>query len=62
MNIERSEENYQFYLNYTNDESSIAVYLNGSRLFFNEDYTVLDRMITLNVAVNPNDRLIVSHS
>ena len=62
INIEKSEENYQFYLNYTNDESSVAVYLNGSRLFLNKDYTILNRTITFNVGVESDDRLIISHS
>lgn len=61
IKIEKTEDRYQHYLSYTNEESSVAVYLNGARLFLNESYTISDRMITLNFTVKPGDRIIVSH-
>lgn len=61
IKIEQTEERYQHYLTYTSDGSSVAVYLNGARLFLNENYTISDRMIILNVNVKPGDRIIVSH-
>jgi hypothetical protein len=60
--IKEAADHYQHYLNYTGDEASVAVYLNGLRLFLNEDYTISERMVTLNVAVEPNDKIIVTHS
>ncbi|RAJ22879.1 hypothetical protein LY11_04583 [Pedobacter cryoconitis] len=60
--IEEVAENFQHYLTYTGNESSVAVYLNGKRLFLNIDYSITERMVTLNVPVKPGDLFILSHS
>ncbi|MBG6234743.1 hypothetical protein IWX76_001311 [Pedobacter sp. CAN_A7] len=62
IKINEATDHYQHCLNFTSNESSVAVYLNGLRLFLDEDYVISDRMITLNVTVESNSRIIVSHS
>jgi|GEM_PF-4346815 hypothetical protein len=61
IKIKKIEDHYQHYLTYTEDEASVAVYLNGARLFLNENYTISNRTITLNLTVKPNDMIIVSY-
>lgn len=61
--IKKAQDNYQYFLNFTSDESSVPVYFNGLRLFSDKDYTIIDRMVTtLNISVKLNDLIIISHS
>jgi len=55
-------ENHQHYLTFTGNEKSVSVYLNGKRLFLGLDYTIFERMVTLNTPVEVSDLLIVSYS
>ena len=58
--IAHNTTTYIYYIEYSFNPGSVAVYLNGLRLFLDVDYVVNDQTVTILFELKSGDLLIIS--